>query len=225
MLSAMRWLVLSSSLCAAVAACGGDAVVKPGCTCGSNAGGNDGGAASGGNQVGGSGAGQPVGGNGAGGGSATTCGGIAGVQCPQGEVCDYPDDLCGGDDGQGVCIPIPTACTEEADPVCGCDGVIHSNPCFAHLAGTDVSNLGGCSVMQGYFECGPKQCNIAAEYCNHNVSDVASLPDSWGCVSFAPGSCGVAVPTCQCVATETAACGWTCEVGSDSGVTVHCPGG
>jgi hypothetical protein len=219
----MRFVLLSLGLLSMVAACGGDAITSGG---GGNAGGNNsGGNNAGGSNAGGAGAGQSTGGSGAGGGSGMVCGGVAGDTCPQGEVCDYPDDLCGGTDGQGACITIPTGCTERANPVCGCDGVIHTNPCMAHAAGTDVSNLGGCPLMAGNFACGPKQCGTAAEYCQHVGSDVGGQPDSWVCLPFAAGSCMVAVPTCACVATETANCGGTCEIEQDSGVVIHCPGG
>jgi len=172
----MRFVsVLACSL--SFAACGGNTTIEPG-TGGS--GGTVGSGGTGGTATG-TGTGTGTGGSGAaGGGSGMACGGIAGDACPVDEVCDYPDDRCGGDDGQGTCIPIPMACTEELDPVCGCDGMIHDNPCLALAAGTDVSNLGGCPVMPGHFECGPKQCNTASQYCLHVTSDVANEPDSWG---------------------------------------------
>lgn len=223
----MRAWILTTVSMALLVACGGDTTVDGTTgTGGSGAAGASGatGGSGGEGGVGGTGGAGASGAGGSGGGSGMVCGGIVGDTCPGGEVCDYPDDLCGGADGQGLCIALPVACTEELDPVCACDGMIYDNPCMALAAGTDVSNLGGCPVMPGFFECGPKQCNAASEYCQHTTSDVANQPDSWICMPFDPNSCAVAVPTCMCVTTETQACGGTCEDG-DGGVTVHCPGG
>jgi hypothetical protein len=214
----MKDIVFALGVVALAAACGGDAVTASG------GGGSAGDAPTGGSNAGGNGAGG-AGASGGGGPSGLVCGGFGGAVCPDGELCDYPDDLCGGADGQGTCISIPTTCTEEANPVCGCDGTIHVNPCFAHGAGTDVSNLGGCPLMPGYFACGAKQCSIAAEYCRHVTSDVASQPDEYSCQTIDPPSCLVAVPTCMCVSAETMACGGTCEVSASGGLIVHCPGG
>jgi hypothetical protein len=221
-MTSYRYITLASVL--VLVACGGDATIQPsgGGGTGASAGGSGG---TGGGVGGTAGAGgQASGGGGAGGGSGVVCGGLAGDICPDGEFCDYPDNLCGATDGQGVCATIPTMCTEELDPVCGCDGTIHDNPCFSHGAGTDVSNLGNCPVMPGFFTCGPKQCNIASEFCQHVTSDVANEPDSYACTAFADDACQVAVPTCQCVLVETMACGGTCDANGGA-ITVNCPGG
>jgi hypothetical protein len=66
-----------------------------------------------------------------------TCGGFAGVQCRRDEFCDYDDALCGGADGTGLCRPRPEVCTDEVDPVLGCDGLVYTNLCEANRAGTD----------------------------------------------------------------------------------------
>lgn len=66
------------------------------------------------------------------------CGGFGGKQCPEDMFCDYPDNNCGAADGMGVCEPRPTACPEVVREVCGCDGQIHTNECFAHSSGVDI---------------------------------------------------------------------------------------
>ena len=72
------------------------------------------------------------------------CGGIAGVRCAEGLFCQYRDGTCDVMDRQGICIPTPEFCTEEFDPVCGCDGKDYSNRCHAHVAGMSVEKEGGC---------------------------------------------------------------------------------
>ena len=80
-----------------------------------------------------------------GGTSGKTCGGLLGETCDDGFFCDYPPEmLCGNADGQGKCTEMPTGCTKELNPVCGCDGKNYGNPCEANAAGTDVATGGKC---------------------------------------------------------------------------------
>jgi hypothetical protein len=74
----------------------------------------------------------------------TVCGGIAGATCAANQFCDFPDNTCGKGDQQGSCQPRPEACTQQYDPVCGCDGKTHGNACTAQSAGTDVMHDGPC---------------------------------------------------------------------------------
>lgn len=70
----------------------------------------------------------------------STCGTIAGLTCAPDEWCDYPiARYCGGDDEGGICRPRPMGCDAEFAPVCGCDGMVHSNECEANAAGWDVT--------------------------------------------------------------------------------------
>ena len=78
-------------------------------------------------------------------GSDLRCGGLGGIQCPDGMYCDYPEDNCGALDQTGTCEPNPRACPEYVDEVCGCDGQVYTNECFAHSSGTDVwDDLDAC---------------------------------------------------------------------------------
>ncbi len=73
-----------------------------------------------------------------------TCGGIAGVPCPDGEFCKFDDGLCGLADLAGTCKPIPGACLAVYIPVCGCDGVTYGNECEAEFAGAQIAFVGPC---------------------------------------------------------------------------------
>lgn len=73
-------------------------------------------------------------------GATVRCGGFGGIQCPDDMYCDFPQNSCGGDDSSGECKPRPTACPEVIDEVCGCDGQIHTNECFANASGVDIYN-------------------------------------------------------------------------------------
>ncbi|TDI48924.1 MAG: hypothetical protein E2P01_04375 [Acidobacteria bacterium] len=72
------------------------------------------------------------------------CGGIAGIVCPDGERCELTPGQCDVRDGSGVCEPIPDVCTEEYDPVCGCDRNTYSNDCHRKMARVQKDHDGEC---------------------------------------------------------------------------------
>lgn len=55
------------------------------------------------------------------------------------QFCSKPAGQCGG---RGLCATQPELCPEIFDPVCGCDGKVYPNACYAAKAGVSVSSLG-----------------------------------------------------------------------------------
>lgn len=74
------------------------------------------------------------------------CGGIAGLQCADDQVCTYaPEAQCGYADATGICKKRPQFCPEVFSEVCGCDGRTYGNSCVAERAGTSVLHAGPCA--------------------------------------------------------------------------------
>ncbi len=179
-------------------------------------------------ESGGSGGGGAGGSGGSGGsagaGGGIPCGGFPGVLCAETEYCDYPNDICGAADGQGICKPRSQFCPEVYSPTCACNGMVYGNDCEAAGAGFDVSNLGCMAPELTLFSCGYTFCDKATQYCSKTYSDVGGLPDSYSCAPL-PAACGN-TPSCMCIGDP---CGspiaGVCEATMDGGFRVTCPGG
>lgn len=184
----------------------------------------------GGNGAGGMGTGGMGGngsaGNGSGGtGAGSVCGGFSGMLCADDEYCDYPNDVCGAADGQGVCRPRPEGCDLNYAPVCACDGMVYGNDCGANGAGFDVSDLGGCMPpMANLFNCGHIFCDSATQFCLRTYADVPNTPDSYSCADL-PAACSGMAPSCACIGDPCGApiAGECMAIGT--GFRVSCPGG
>jgi hypothetical protein len=119
------------------------------------------------------------------GGSSNSCGGLLGQGCPSGEYCNYPPEaICGAADQTGSCAPIPQVCTDEYQPVCGCDDATYGNACEAAAAGVSVVSRGECGGGGG------GDCT----YDGQSYAAGDSFPSSDGCNS------------CSCTAGGAVAC-------------------
>jgi hypothetical protein len=173
------------------------------------------------------------------------CGGVAGVPCDEGEYCAFSEDFCDVADRQGVCRPIPEACTEQYDPVCGCDGFTYGNDCVAASNGMSIAYHGECQP-EGQ-SCGgltpePSFCP-EGQYCHYTVEDYCGFADAPGTCEPIPEACTLEyAPVCGCdgntygspcaaAAAETSVLHFgTCEDGSGqacggiAGVVCETPG-
>lgn len=138
-------------------------------------------------------------------GEGEICGGLQGLTCEEGEYCNYAIDAqCGAADQTGTCAPIAENCTEEFQPVCGCDDNTYDNACFAAAAGVSVAAEGECDddsgsdLPQGAI-CG----GIAGEGCPEG--QYCQLPEGQCCCDFQgvctdlPEACPeIFAPVCGC---------------------------
>ncbi|MBA2542143.1 MAG: hypothetical protein H0V17_21055 [Deltaproteobacteria bacterium] len=128
---------------------------------------------------------------------AQACGGLAGLACADGQFCNYaPEEICGAADGMGTCTPTPEFCTEQFDPVCGCDDQTYGNACEANAAGVSVISQGACEVA-----CGARAGDTcsADQYCKFELNAICGHADGQGACAPRPEICTQQFePVCGC---------------------------
>lgn len=75
---------------------------------------------------------------------APECAGIAGLQCKGALWCELQDGTCMIADAGGQCAEVPEVCTQNEQPVCGCDRETYSNDCKRRMAKVSKDHDGPC---------------------------------------------------------------------------------
>lgn len=112
---------------------------------------------------------------------------VVALACPTNAVCSV-EKFClkavGNCSVTGSCTVKPDICTQQHNPVCGCDDQTYSNACIAHSAGVSISHAGECvpppSSCSSNAECSMNEfCQLAAGKCGGTGSAPSKQSTAW----------------------------------------------
>jgi hypothetical protein len=125
------------------------------------------------------------------------------LPCPEGQYCDFGDDmLCGAADGPASAC-LARGVLRPLRPVCGCDGQTYGNDCERAAAGVGASVPGACEEPK------PEPISCVTGGCSGELCvDASADPIFTICLWKPEYECLQTVGVCEAQA-DTGACGWT----------------
>ncbi|RLB47294.1 MAG: hypothetical protein DRJ42_25740 [Deltaproteobacteria bacterium] len=110
--------------------------------------------------------------------------------------------MCGG---IGSCDPVGSGiCPAIYRPVCGCDGMTHSNRCVAASAGTSIDTEGGCASTTSCSLLPRGTCCFEDSQCSSSTGRTSRCVGAT-CSAGSEGVCKDPTPTGRC--WDAADCG------------------